>query len=123
MTRWEVLTRRMAKNSVKAFKVDEYVIYHYCENHQVISTCKVCAVFDSDHSSVDVGGSAMIDTHEYYMLIEKYVLTRKPKTGDLVTRRSLAYRVVGIEEDGHASYRLKLHADDDLNAQQHYERI
>jgi hypothetical protein len=123
MTRWEVLTRRMARNSVKTFKVDEYVIYHYCENQQVISTCKVCAVFDSDHSSVDVGGSAMIDTHEYYMLIEKYVLTRKPKTGDLVTRRNLAYRVVGIEEDGHASYRLKLHADDDLNAQQHYERI
>jgi hypothetical protein len=113
----------MARNSVKAFKVDEYVIYHYCENHQVISTCKVCAVFDSDHSSVDVGGSAMIDTHEYYMLVEKYALTRKPKTGDLVTRRNLAYRVVGIEEDGHASYRLKLHADDDLNAQQHYERI
>lgn len=119
MTRWERLTRKVAATSVRTFKVDDYVIYHYNE----FQSCKICALFDSIHTDVNVGGELPIDSVEHWILVEKYVLTRKPQEGDLITRRDITYEVVQVLEDGHASYRLRLLEVDGTNGTTHYDII
>lgn len=119
MTRWELLTRRAAKTVVQTFKVDDFIIYHYRDG----TSCKICAVFDSINYEANTGGEVMIDTVQHFILIEKYMLTRKPLRGDLITRRNITYEIVEIEEDGHASYRIRLHETDTTNAPRHFEII
>ena len=102
MSRWEQLTNKAARASVKAFGAS--MDYVYCDGEKIT----VCAVPDSNHIEVSLSGEVGIDSIQPVFMIEKCLLKRAPIQGDFILYKGDRYEVRLNEEDGFASYRITM---------------
>jgi hypothetical protein len=110
MTNWEQLKTEAA--GVVNQHLGEAIRYHYLKG----DTASFCAVFEMVDSQVVMGGEVAIDSRAPSCTVRKCDLQRRPKHGDLVTRRDVTYEVRQCIEVLDTGFKLLLHAVDDRHA-------
>lgn len=91
-----------------ADRLGENVRYHYKRG----DTVEVRAIFLLADAQVQMNGAISVDSYAPSMNIRRDLLTRKPKQGDMITRREVTYTVRGINELVDASWTVLLHVAD-----------
>ena len=91
----------------------EPVRYHFAEGN----TKTICVVFTMTDVQVSLGGEVPIDSRQPMMGVRRADIDRKPRQGDLVTRRNVTYEIRGpVREMLDASFRCALFAVDERHA-------
>lgn len=96
----------------------EPVRFHYAEG----STVDICVVFTTAEVQITMGGEVPVDARQPMCRIQRTDVTRKPRKGDLITRRNLTYEVKSAVPKMDASYHCLLWEVDDRNATQQRDR-
>jgi len=94
--------------AIIADRLGENVRYHYKGGDTVL----VRGIFALVDSQVVMNGTVSIDSYAPSINIRRDLLTRKPKQGDMVTRRDVTYTVRSINELVDASWTVLLHVAD-----------
>lgn len=104
------------KNEAMACIVSELgedVLYHYSEGH----TKPVRVVFSMADVQVSMGGEVPIDSRQPMIGVRRDDIERKPKQGDLLTRRNVTYEIRGgVREMLDAGFQCALFAVDERHA-------
>lgn len=116
MTDWESLKLEAA--SVVHQEFGEPVRYHYAEGH----TAEICVVFTMATAEVSMGGQVSVESRQPMCNIKRDAIERKPRQGDLLTRRNVTYEVKSAEETLDASFNVLLWAVDSRHAQRVRDR-
>lgn len=92
----------------------ESVLYHYIEGH----TRPVRVVFSMADVQVSMGGEVPIDTRQPMIGVRRCDVERKPRQGDMLTRRNVTYEIRGpVREALDAGFKCALLAVDERQAQ------
>lgn len=96
----------------------EPVTYHYSEGRSTA----FCAIFVMAAVQIGMGGEVPIDSRQPMCSIRGCDLQRKPRQGDLITRRNVTYEVKSVQSELDASWRCLLWAVDERHASQARDR-
>lgn len=96
----------------------EPVAYHYLEGQ----TVQICAIFVMADVQVTMGGEVPIDSRQPMCSIRRCDLQRKPRQGDLITRRDATYEIKSAQPQLDASFNCMLWAVDERHAQKLRDR-
>lgn len=107
---WEALKQRASAVVHSTF--GEPIRYQTREGQLL----NICAAFTMTDAQVSMGGEVAIDTRRPSCSIQRNQLPRRPRQGDLITRRSVTYEVTTVHETLDASYELLLLAVDSRHA-------
>lgn len=92
----------------------EAVRFHYLEGN----TVDMCVVFTTADVQVTMGGEVPIDSRQPMCSIRRCDVTRKPRQGDMITRRDVTYEIKSAQPKGDAAFHCLLWAVDERHASQ-----
>lgn len=110
MSRWETI-KAQASAAIRR-ELGEGVLYHYLEGH----TRPMCAIFTMADVQVSMGGEVPVDSREPMVSVRRCDMDRRPRQGDMVTRRSVTYEIKQVMEQHDASFNCLLLAVDNRHA-------
>ncbi len=106
---WEALKQQSSQVVHKTF--GEPLLYHYAENESET----LVGVFTMVPVQVSMG-ETFIESMRPACSIQRCDMQRKPKQGDLITRRDVTYEVEQVQPTLDASFHLLLHTVDARHA-------
>jgi hypothetical protein len=99
-------------------ELGESVRFHYQEGH----TVDICVVFTTAEVQVTMGGEVPIDSRQPMCRIRRTDVTRKPRQGDMITRRNMTYEIKSAVPKLDAAFHCLLWEVDDRNAREVRDR-
>lgn len=86
----------------------EQILYHYRNG----DTHALCAIFTMADVQVSMGGEVGIDSRKPMASVRRCDMQRKPRQGDLITRRQVTYEIQQVAEEHDATFNCLLLAVD-----------
>jgi len=99
-------------------ELGELVRFHYLEGN----TVDINVVFTTADVQVSMGGEVPVDSRQPVCRIQRSDISRKPRQGDLITRRNVTYEIKSAQPKLDASFHCLLWAVDERHAQKVRDR-
>jgi hypothetical protein len=106
MSHWESI-KAQASAAVRR-ELGEGILYHYRDGN----TQPLCAIFTMADVQVSMGGEVGIDSRKPMASVRRCDMHRKPRQGDLITRRQVTYEIQQVAEEHDATFNCLLLAVD-----------
>ena len=106
MSRWEAI-KAQASAAVRR-ELGETILYHYREGNSQ----RTCAIFTIADVQVNMGGEVAIDSRQPMASLRRCDMQRRPRQGDLITRRNVTYEIKQVAEMHDATFNCLLLAVD-----------